>query len=160
MPSSVLDIRKLLALAEKNSDVLGTAPTRDFNLHPFDKRNIHPSIDRVSRRLFDGGHYEDATFRACKLLEDKVRAAAKSQKSGQKLMNEAFGGDQPKVALTSLDGESGRDEQEGFRFLFMGTIAAIRNPRGHVVEIGDGVDECLDHLSLVSLLLRQLDYFE
>jgi len=40
-------------------------------LHPFDKRNIHPNLPTKVRTFFDNGHYPEATFEAFKYL-DKV----------------------------------------------------------------------------------------
>lgn len=34
---------------------------------------------------------------------------------------------------------------------------AIRNPRGHEVDLGADPDTCLDHLAFASLLLRRLE---
>lgn len=34
---------------------------------------------------------------------------------------------------------------------------AIRNPRGHEFGLQETPDQCLDHISLASLLLRRLD---
>jgi hypothetical protein len=56
-----------------------------------------------------------------------------------------------------MSNESERDEQSGFRFIFAGSMAAIRNPRGHEVNLPDTIDLCLDHLSFASVLLRRLD---
>ena len=45
---------------------------------------------------------------------------------------------------------------KGFQFIFAGTVLAIRNPRGHEVNLIDSPDNCLDHLNLASLLLRRI----
>ena len=44
-----------------------------------------------------------------------------------------------------------------FRFVFAGSMWAIRNPRGHEFDVIDDPDTCLDHLSFVSMLLRRLE---
>ena len=36
--------------------------------HPFDERNIHPSISSVSMGLFDDGHYSQAPLRRLNIL--------------------------------------------------------------------------------------------
>ena len=41
--------------------------------------------------------------------------------------------------------------------LFSLSVMAIRNPRGHEVNLSDGPDKCLDHLAFASLLLRRLE---
>ena len=72
-------------------------------------------------------------------------------------MMAAFSEETPLVQLTALSSESEIDEQKGYRFIFAGTVMAVRNPRGHDYELVDNQDECLDHLSLASLLLRRLE---
>lgn len=63
----------------------------------------------------------------------------------------------PILQLTDLSTTSKKDEQRGFRFIFSGSVVAIRNPRGHEYGIKDTPTECLDHLSLASMLLRRLE---
>jgi uncharacterized protein (TIGR02391 family) len=129
----------------------------ESQLHPFDRRNIHPSLPSKVRTLFDDGHYADATFTAFKYVDKKVQQHAKLRESGFKLMMAAFDKTKPRIQLTPLSNESENDEQEGFRFIFAGGTMAIRNPRGHEVEVREDPDTCLDHLAFVSLLLRRLE---
>ena len=126
-------------------------------VHPFDERNIHPGIGAVSQKLFDNGHYSQSTFEAFKLLDNRVKTLAGNNKeSGFKLMMDAFNEASPKIKLTDLGTQSEIDEQSGFRFIFAGSMSAIRNPRGHD-NLTDPIDLCLDHLSFASVLLRTLD---
>jgi|SRR5579872_20012 len=126
-------------------------------LHPFDERNIHPQIERISKKLFDDGHYSQATFETFKLLDKTVQKLAGSTDSGKNLMMKAFNEVSPLIQLTTLSSSSEKDEQEGYKFIFAGSIMAIRNPRGHEVGLADSPDRCLDHLSLASLLFRRLE---
>lgn len=126
-------------------------------LHPFDERNIHSKIEGVSKKLFDDGHYAQATFEAYKFLDKQVAHCAKSSETGEKLMMKAFNEESPLIQLTDLSTTSKKDEQRGFRFIFSGSVVAIRNPRGHEYGIKDTPTECLDHLSLASMLLRRLE---
>jgi uncharacterized protein (TIGR02391 family) len=128
--------------------------------HPFDVRNIHPSLPPKVRKLFDDGHYAEATFEAFKYIDKLVSHHAGIKDSGHKLMMAAFDGDQPgqpKIQLTPLKEISEIDEQKGFRFVFAGSVWAIRNPRGHEYSVSDDVDTCLDHLSFISMLIRRLE---
>jgi uncharacterized protein (TIGR02391 family) len=127
-----------------------------YQAHPFDERNIHPEIGIVSLKLFDDGHYSQATFEAFKYLEIAVKKLARINDSGFKLMMSAFAENMPKIKLTALQSTSEIDEQSGYKFIFAGAMSAIRNPRGHDINI-DSVDRCLDHLSLASVLLRRLE---
>jgi uncharacterized protein (TIGR02391 family) len=124
--------------------------------HPFDERNIHPEIGAVSLKLFDDGHYSQATFEAFKFLDVTVKRLSGVNDSGYKLMMAAFSETNPKIKLSKLEGQSEMDEQMGYKFIFAGAMSAIRNPRGHEIN-NDPIDRCLDHLSLASVLLRRLE---
>ncbi|MGA3197501.1 MAG: TIGR02391 family protein [Terriglobales bacterium] len=125
--------------------------------HPFDTRNIHPKLPPKVKKLFDDGHFAEATFLAFKYLDKQVEKHSKLTESGFKLMMAAFDKTNPKIKLTPLGTVSEKDEQEGYRFVFAGTVLAIRNPRGHEFDVVDDPDICLDHLSFASLLLRRLE---
>jgi uncharacterized protein (TIGR02391 family) len=125
-------------------------------VHPFEERNIHPAIATMSMKLFDDGHYSQATFEAFKFIDLEVKNISGVNESGQKLMMTAFSDNAPKIKLTPLRTASDIDEQSGYRFIFAGAMAAIRNPRGHDINV-DPIGRCLDHLSLASVLLRRLE---
>lgn len=133
------------------------APAAESPLHPFDLRNVHPALPTKVRRLFDDGHYAEATFEAFKYLDKSVQKHAGLTESGFKLMMAAFDKNKAPIKLTALSNTSEQDEQEGYRFVFAGAVLAIRNPRGHEYNVTDDPDKCLDHLSFVSLLLRRLE---
>jgi uncharacterized protein (TIGR02391 family) len=126
-------------------------------LHSFDSRNIHPALPAKVRKLFDDGHYAEATFHAFKYLDKQVQKHSCLTETGHKLMMTAFDEGSPKVQLTPLRTDSDKDEQRGYRFVFAGGVQAIRNPRGHEYAVADDPDICLDHLSFVSMLLRRLE---
>jgi uncharacterized protein (TIGR02391 family) len=125
--------------------------------HPFDERDIHSKIEGTSKKLFDDGHYAQATFEAYKLVDKEVSTLAKITESGVKLMMKAFSETSPLIKLTSMSNPSEKDEQEGYKFIFSGSVLAIRNPRGHEYGVQDSPTDCLDHLSLASMLLRRLE---
>jgi len=154
---SLRDFERVVRSAAKIHE--GRDPREPSELHPFDERNILPDFPSKVRKLFDNGHYEQATFEACKFLEKQVRKVSGENRTGFNLMMSALGGDPPKVILTDLSDQSGEDEQKGYQFLFAGTSLGIRNPRGHEVEMNDDPDVCLEHLGIVSHLLRRLRRF-
>lgn len=125
------------------------------SVHPFDERNIHPEIAQVSMKLFDDGHYSQATFEAFKYIDNQVKTISGIEETGFSLMMNAFNETGPKIKLTDLITMSDKDEQKGFRYVFAGTMSGIRNPRGHDIRT-DPIDLCLDHLSVASVLLRTL----
>lgn len=124
--------------------------------HPFELRNVHPVVAAHVQVLFDDGHYTHATLEALKLLDETVDRLASGLPSGTDRMMKALNESAPRIALNSLGTQSDRDEQMGFKFLFAGAMAGIRNPRAHSTSVRDSLDDCLDFLGLVSLLLRRL----
>lgn len=125
--------------------------------HPFEERDIHAALPRAVRKLFDNAHYAQATFEACLFLDNEVQRLSGCDRSGEKLMMEVLNESKPILRLNSLKGTSDMDEQRGYRFLFSGTLVGIRNPRGHKHSVPDSLDVCLEHLSLISHLLRKLE---
>ena len=125
--------------------------------HPFDSRNIHPEIDKVSRGLFDDGHYKNATVDACIKLEEAVKSLSENTNIGFSLMMEVFNEKNPQLDISDLSGDSRKNEQRGLRHMFAGVMAGIRNPRSHQTSLSESMPECLDHLSVVSFLMRKLD---
>lgn len=152
--SEALTIFERIARAAKNVGQPSVGESRD--VHPFDERNIHPDIAGVSVRLFDNGHYSQATFESFKYLDVQVKKLSGINDSGYKLMMAAFAEAAPKIKLTDLLTSSDIDEQMGFKFIFAGVMSAIRNPRGHDIT-SDPIDRCLDHLSVASVLLRRME---
>lgn len=152
--SEALTLFERIARAAKNVGQPSVAESR--GVHPFDERNIHPEIAGVSLKLFDNGHYSQATFEAFKYLDVQVKELSGINDSGYKLMMAAFAEAAPKIKLTDLVTSSDIDEQIGFKFIFAGVMSAIRNPRGHDIT-SDPIDRCLDHLSVASVLLRRME---
>ncbi len=145
-----LAVRRARTFTEARSEPIGGS-------HPFDERNIHSKIQGTSKKLFDDGHYALATFEAYKLVDKEVSALAKTSESGVKLMMKAFSEQSPLIKLTEMNTVSEKDEQEGYKFIFSGSVMAIRNPRGHEYGVQDSPTDCLDYLSLASMLLRRLE---
>lgn len=145
-------------VAVTESVTVEVVPAEAEEPHPFESRNIHPDLPRKVRRLFDDGYWEDAVFLAFKFIEKEVKRISRvRRKVGFDLMMDVFNENGPKVQLNALADDSDVDEQRGYRHMFAGAAAGIRNPRGHEVEVGDTPDEALDYLALASLLLRRLD---
>lgn len=149
------DFEAFEAIARKI--VMPPAEETEPALHPFIERNIHSGLPPKVKKLFDNGFYPEATFEAFKFLDKKVQRHAKIQESGYKLMISAFNEALPLISLTALTTKEEKDEQQGFKWLFVGGVLAIRNPRGQLHGLKDDPDICLDHLSFASFLLRRLE---
>jgi uncharacterized protein (TIGR02391 family) len=128
-----------------------------LDLHPFEARNIFEPLPEIVRNLFDNGHYAQATFESLKFLDREISRISGLSETGKSLMMKAFSETNPIIQLTALTNDTERSEQEGYKFIFSGVMMAIRNPRGHEYTIKDTLDNCLDHLSFVSILFRRLE---
>jgi uncharacterized protein (TIGR02391 family) len=128
--------------------------------HPFDSRNFHESIHLACLKLFDDGHFQECVFKAFKQVEIQVkRKSGVASGQGFDLMMSVFNEKNPKLRFNALVTESEKNEQLGFRHMFAGVFSGVRNPRGHD-DVPDTLDQCLEHLSLASYLMRQLDRAE
>ena len=72
-------------------------------------------------------------------------------------MANAFNKQTPKIRLNSLTTQSDRNEQEGFKFIFMGSMLGVRNPKAHDAIVQNDPYKTLECLGLASLLLKRVD---
>lgn len=125
--------------------------------HPFINRNIHDLLVPVCGDLFDNGHYSQATFEAFKYVDKIIQRLANSAKSGTGNVMSLFSGLNPELVICNEPSQTCKDLQEGYKFLFAGSMLAIRNPRAHEVLVRDSPEACLDYLVLASVLIRRLE---
>lgn len=117
----------------------------------------HPEILAVAEQLFKDGHRVAAVFEAAKAVHNRVKTMTSLPGDGAGLMGNAFKDDQPALVLADLSTQTGKDIQAGYRFLFMGSQQAIRNPAAHE-QFGElDHDEAFELLGLASHLMRKLD---
>lgn len=133
------------------------APARVAPVRRLTLEHLHPEIVDASGELFADGHYSSAILEAFKRVELRVRKQSGIRSSGQDLMARAFAGEPPPIDIRVEEGQSGADEQEGFRFLFMGAVRGIRNPKAHEAISQVDPQRTLEYLGFASILLRRLD---
>jgi uncharacterized protein (TIGR02391 family) len=151
------DLKKFEQIARRAHQYTEAESSKSAIGHPFDLRNIHADLPPHVRNLFDDGHFAQATFETYKYIDEEIQRISSIGDFGSSLMMKALGGDSPAVKINPGMTASEKSEQDGYKFLFAGSMLAIRNPRGHSSSIFDDPDTCLDHLSLGSHLLRKLD---
>lgn len=150
------DLERFERVVRRSAEFTDSAGDNE-RLHAFDLRNVHQKLPNKCRILFDDCHYSQSTFEACKYIDKEIQRFTNENKSGYALMMSVFGGNTPKLKIANLTTQTGKDEQEGFKFLLAGAMLAIRNPRGHEYKIEDDPDTCLDYLVLISALLRTIE---
>jgi uncharacterized protein (TIGR02391 family) len=149
-----------MASALKSIDAAGVNLTANSQVGyaEFTDRKFHGEINKHSRKLFVDGYYFHAVFEACKVYNRLVQDKSKSLKDGQALMLDVW---RPEgvLKITKCETDTDRNVQEGVKFLSAGLMQAMRNPTAHEPALDWPIkkDDCLDMLSFISFLLRQVD---
>lgn len=122
-----------------------------------------PELVAATFTLFRDGHYAEAVEEAFKLVNNEVKRRAGSpidgsgaNLDGTNLMQQVFRVDRPMLRLSSMTTQSQKDEQDGYRFLFAGSMLGIRNPRAHAHNLNDDPKQALELLVFANHLLRVL----
>lgn len=153
------EVADIFERAGINPTSLGRAELTEFL-----SRGFHGEVHKHAKQLYLDGHYFHAVFEACKAYNKLVQAKGQSTKDGQALMMDAW---RPEGSLKIADctTETGRNVQQGVMFLAAGLMQAVRNPTAHEPALDWPIrkEDCLDLLSFVSFLFRQLEgavYFQ
>ncbi|MGD0197240.1 MAG: TIGR02391 family protein [Solirubrobacteraceae bacterium] len=118
---------------------------------------LHDHIREVAQKPFEASQPAAAVFEAFKAVNGRVQELTGLDLDGRDLMAQTFGDKAPRLLLAQPDTKTGASIQDGYRFLFMGAMAAIRNPHAHETSIDVDENEALEQLALASLLMRRLD---
>jgi uncharacterized protein (TIGR02391 family) len=149
----------------KNESVPMTRNLSNINII-FDSVQLHPLVAQASERLFKDGHYSQAIFEAYKTLNNFVKEkSGRLDLDGKDLMTKVFGFkyegckilSSPVLQLNELSSQSDIDEQEGFKFLLMGAMIGIRNPKAHESVTQSDPFRTLEYLALASLLIKKVE---
>jgi len=122
-------------------------------------RKVHPDVLKFCRAELLDKNYFHAVFEAMKSIAAKIRELSGLTSDGADLVQQAFGGKTPLLAVNSLATETERGEQRGFVNLLIGLFGTIRNPAAHNPKIEWEMSEqdALDVLTMASLIHRKLD---
>ncbi|KKM68915.1 hypothetical protein LCGC14_1456130 [marine sediment metagenome] len=124
----------------------------DFNIV------FHPEVIKHSIQLFNDGHYAQAIFESAKALNNYVKDKGKiMDKDLSDAMAKAFNEKTPIIKLNALKSQSDIDEQQGFKFLYMGAMTGIRNPKAHDTVKQKDKNRTLEYLAFLSLLFRRAE---
>jgi len=120
--------------------------------------NLHPKVKEHSLNLFKNGHYAQAIFESVKALNNYVKEKAQIiDKDLSDAMAKAFNENNPIIKLNDNITRSDKDEQEGFKLLYMGAMKGIRNPKAHETIMQDDKNRTLEYLAFISLLFRRVE---
>lgn len=122
-------------------------------------RSVHSDVLAFCRPELLDGNYFHAVLEATKSVAAKIRLHSGLQGDGAALVQRAFGGQQPYLAINRLSDDTDRSEQAGFVNLVIGLFGTFRNPTAHAPRVDWPISEqdALDLLTLVSYVHRRLD---
>ncbi len=168
----LIDFCKKIAPEEFQGDVFKILQENDAspsllnreNFEVFSARDFHREVVQHSRDLFLQSNYFHAVFEAAKAYNKRVSEKAHSDNEGASLMLRVWDC-KGTLKVTPCESTTDRNVQDGIKFLSAGLMRAIRNPTAHEPAIDWPISQqdCLDILSFISFLFRQLDeavYFE
>ncbi len=147
----------LLRVLSDNGISLRTVYAEGFK--EFHAGEFHPEVVRHGRRFFLERNYFHAVFESCKAYNRAVQHKSGNTDGSQKLMMAVWGFEQGVLKITPCKSETDENVQEGVKFMSAGVMRAARNPPAHQPALDWPVkkEDCLDILSLLSFLFRQLD---
>ena len=122
---------------------------------------VHPRIKKSSMKLYLDGHYANAAEDAFIEINDAVKEQYKKLHVGEEppdgvdLMHKVFGGHE--ITLADIGTETGKNIQQGFHFLFAGSISAFRNPKAHSKKETISAGESMRRIMFASSLMYKLD---
>jgi uncharacterized protein (TIGR02391 family) len=118
---------------------------------------LHPRIAEKVLPLYTTGHVRDAVLNAITIVFDMIRERTKLDLDGQHLVGQAFSLQQPKLIFSTLDTESGLNDQKGFIKILEGAYQGIRNPKAHSLIHDLDERKAAEYLVFLSLLARRVD---
>jgi len=120
----------------------------------------HPLVEEIESeplQLFKDGHYNDAVRKACERYETKIHNASGSSRFGKNLMSHAFSVSNPAIRLNDLQSENEKNFQEGFMYLSMGMMQAMRNVFSHGSEQHRMAEEAYEMIFFINWMFRKLE---
>ncbi|RWL80666.1 MAG: TIGR02391 family protein [Mesorhizobium sp.] len=122
-------------------------------------RGVHSDVLSFCRQELLHDNYFHVVLEAVKSVADKLRKRTGLLDDGAILVDHAFGGQTPMLAINALMTKSEQDEQKGFVNLLKGTFGMFRNPTAHEAKVNWAMskEDAEDLLSLVSLIHRRID---
>lgn len=122
-------------------------------------RGVHADVLAACRAELVQHNAFHAVLEASKSVGEKLRRRAALQSDGAQLVDEALGGDSPRLKINAYTSDSEKSEQRGFTNLVKGLFGVFRNPTAHAPRIAWNMaeEDALDLFSLASYVHRRID---
>ena len=119
------------------------------------QHDLDPAISSEPLQLFEDGHFNEAVRKCTERFEDRVQNLTGIEATGRDLMAKAFK-NEDFIDINQIETENQASFVEGYRFLSMGTMAAIRNVFSHGDEERRSPEECFEMILFLNWLFRYL----
>jgi uncharacterized protein (TIGR02391 family) len=143
-----IEVSKLQARMSRLQD---STPNLGFN------EMLHPKILEASASHFKNGDYRNAILDGIVLLFDTIRNMSKLDLDGPDLCNNAFSVKSPKIILSEIGTQSGRNDQLGYMEMAKGVFMGVRSPNAHTLKNKLDHKSAAQYLVFLSLLVHRLD---
>ncbi|MBP3619855.1 MAG: TIGR02391 family protein [Clostridia bacterium] len=157
--TQVAYLRGVLGALRNRIVIEGIKTTNTFNWDNL----LHPIVYKTSFKKLLDGYYSDAVDSAIKEMNFKAKNLYKKYKGkeldGADLFANIFNNDKDKTLLMAggkLESQSNKDEQEGYRFLFMGLWKGLRNPNAHT-NMSITKQQAIERLIFISMLMYKFE---
>lgn len=124
---------------------------------------IHPTIIKVSKKLYTDGHYANAAEDAFIEINDRVKRLFRTLNptdgkipDGDTAMTTVFSINKPMIKVCDLSTETGVNEQKGLMLMLQGAMSALRNPKAHS-NIIISKEDALRRIMFASMLMYKID---
>ena len=142
------------------ASTLSEAETRAHRLRAaLSARGVHPDVIGSCRAELVEQNVFHAVLEASKGVAEKLRIRCGLTSDGGQLVDEALGGDNPKLRINAFGTDAEKSEQRGFANLVKGLFGTFRNPTAHAPRVVWTMkeDDALDLFSLASYVHRRVD---
>lgn len=136
-------------------DYFSSQPYSDLNHTILDI--LHPKVITAAYTHFKEGHFREAVLNSVVAVFDLIRERTGLEKDGSELVLEAFSLQRPCLVFSTLDNESGKNDQKGFIQILQGVYQGVRNPKAHTLTIKPSQMVAAQYLVFSSLLCRRVE---
>jgi uncharacterized protein (TIGR02391 family) len=117
---------------------------------------LHPLIKQHAYPQFKDGRLRNAVLDALISVYDLIRERSSLELDGSNLIERAFSLTDPRLIISNLDSESGRNEQKGFIEILKGAYSGVRNVNAHSLQNNLDSQTAAQYLVLASLLAKKV----
>lgn len=118
---------------------------------------LHPRVIASSYSHFKTGHFRESVLNSVVTVFDLLRERTGLDKDGSELVAETFSLQRPLLIVSTLETESGRNDQKGFIQMLQGVYLGVRNPKAHTLNMSPSQHVAAQYLVFSSLLCRRVE---